>query len=333
MNFALKLDIACLDKVEPLDSLRNTLQEEAVVPMKTVTVRRVEKTVATDTVSGLSADTTTRVPFANAGAIPEEFKVDTIRLHYEELYTSSDTANTASVTTTVGKEVEPIPYQLYSDNILTGCIFFCFFLLSYVLFNGKHYLAQQVKDLFYVRERTNLFAVETGSDIRYRLLLILQTCLFLGIFFFDYSYDFFPELFSFYPSVLLLGVYVGIVVLYFILKVLLYTWVNWIFFDKQKSSLWLESYFLIYSLFGILLFPLLLLVVYFDLSNFNSFISFVILAILGEIMLFYKCFNIFFNKMYGILYFIVYFCALEMVPCFLLWQALISTNNLLIIKN
>ncbi len=278
-------------------------------------------------------DTIGRIPFANAGVVPEEFKVDTVAGYREELYVPGDTMHVCPMVAVGGKEAEPLPYRLYSDNVLTVCVCFCFFLLSYVLSHGKRYLAQQVKDFFYVREWTSLFAVETGSDIRYRLLMILQTSLLLGIFFFDYSRDFFPELFSFYSSLLLLGCYVGIIILFYVLRVLLYTCVNWIFFDKQKNSLWLESYSLLYSLFGILLFPLLLLVVYFDLSNVKSFIYFVIFTILSEIMLLYKCFNIFFNKMYGFLYFIVYFCTLEMVPCFLLWQTLISTNNLLIIKN
>lgn len=286
-----------------------------------------------DTMTQVFPDTTNVIPFAAAGTIPKAFATDTLKSFHPEQYLPGDTANTIPMAVSVGKESDPIPYQLHSDNVLTVCIFFCFFLLSYVLSNGKRYLAHQIKNLFYVRERASLFAVETGSDVRYRLLLIGQTCIFLGIFFFDYSHDFYSELFSRYSSVFLLSTYVGIIVLYYILKMVLYRFVNWIFFDKQKNSVWLESYSLIYSLFGILLFPLLLLVIYFDLSNLNSFIFFVILGVLGEIMLFYKCFNIFFNKMYGFLYFIVYFCALEIVPCFLLWQALISTNDLLIIKN
>jgi len=280
------------------------------------------------------ADTIGRVPFADAGVVPEEFKIDTVLLGYrEELYVPGDTMNVYPVVAAVGKEAEPMSYRLYADNALTVCVFFCFFILSYVLSNGKRYLIQQVKDFFYVRERTSLFAVETGSDVRYRLLMILQTSLLLGIFFFDYSHDFFPEISSLYSSWLLFGCYAGVIILFYILRVLLYTWVNWIFFDRKKNSIWLESYSLLYSLFGILLFPLLLLVIYFELSNVNTSLFFMVFGILGEIMLFYKCFNIFFSKMYGFLYFIVYFCALEMVPCLLLWQALITTNNLLIIKN
>lgn len=288
----------------------------------------------TEAADSLSEDTTGRVPFADAGAVPEEFRLDSVKGDYESFYLPGDTANgSLTVTASAGKETAPLPYQLSADNAVASCIFFCFFLLSYVLSNGKRYLAQQIKDIFYVRERNSLFAVETGSDFRYRLLLTGQACILLGVFFFDYSHDFYPELFSRYSSIMLLGCYVGIVVLWYFLRVMLYSFVNWIFFDTQKNSVWLESYSLLFSLFGILLFPLILLVVFFDLSNLNSFISFVIIAVIGEIMVFYKCFNIFFNKMYGHFYFIVYFCALEMVPCFLLWQALITTNNLLIIKN
>ncbi len=265
--------------------------------------------------------------------LADEAKTDTLKLFYEEHYQPGDTADLMQTIVSVGKEGEPIPEQLYSDNVLTACIFFCFFLLSYVLANGKQYFAQQIKNFFYIRERANLFAVETGSDFKYRLLLVFQTCILLGIFFFDYSYDSFPDLFIHYPPYILLGCYIVVIVLCYFLKMLLYMWVDWIFFDKSRNSIWLESYSLVYSLFGILLFPLLLLIVYFDLSNLNSLIFFAVIGGICEIMLFYKCFNIFFNKMYGILYFIVYFCALELVPCFILWQALVSVNDLLIIKN
>lgn len=285
-----------------------------------------------ETADSLADDTLSGVPLAEAGVIPEAFRVDTAIVYKEEYFLPGDTVKGYAFAEATGKEAEPLPYLLSSDDILTTCMFLCFFLLAYVLFNGKRYLSQRLMDFSHVRERSSLFAVETGSDVRYRLSLVLQTSLFLGIFFFDYSHDSFPELFLHYSSVLLLGCYAGIVLLWYVLKLLLYAWVDWVFFDKQKHILWIDSYTLLYSLLGILLFPLLLLVLYFDLPNVDSWLLFAIIGVLVEILLLYKCFNIFFSKMYGFLYFIVYLCALEMVPCFLLWQALITANNLLIIK-
>lgn len=83
---------------------------------------------------------------------------------------------------------------------------------------------------------------------------------------------------------------------------------------------------------GFLLFPLVLLAVYFDLNaNTAKILIFIILGF-TKIMLFYKCIRNFFPHIHGSFHLILYFCALEIVPDLFLWKGIGFINNVLILK-
>lgn len=231
-----------------------------------------------------------------------------------------------------GFEGTPIAYNLKSDDGITAVLLLCFFLTSYVLLRGKKYLLQQLKDFTHTKERSSIFAASTAADFRYGLLLLLQTCVLLGICFFDYFHDNNPRLFTICPTYIILTVYIVVCVIYYLLKWGIYSFLSWIFVDKIKATLWLESYLMLLYYFGFFLFPLVLLMVYFDLSA-NILIPIGIgLVIFIKLLMFYKCFKLFFSHLYGLLGLIVYFCALEIMPCFVLYEALVQINNVLLIK-
>ena len=218
-----------------------------------------------------------------------------------------------------------LPYQLRSDWMVTCVLFLCFILVSYVLAHGKKHLEQQFKNFALSNDTT-------ASDVRYTLVLILQTCILSGFCVYDYFSDHDLLLFRTVSHCLLLSIYIGYVVFFFVIKWLLYSFVNWIFFNKTRNIIWLESYFNVVIGAGFLLFPIVLLIVYFDLSPQIApyFIGFVI--IIAKILLFYKCFSNFFNKFYGAFHLILYFCALEILPDFVLWKGIILANNILILN-
>ena len=51
-----------------------------------------------------------------------------------------------------------------------------------------------------------------------------------------------------------------------------------------------------------------------------------------KILMFYKWIKLFFHQFSGLFLLILYFCALEIVPCLLLYQGMIQMNNILLIK-
>ena len=231
-----------------------------------------------------------------------------------------------------GFEGTPISYSPRTDDAIALTLLACFFLSSITLARGKKFLSQQVKDFVLHRERTSIFDSSTAADVRYLLVLVLQTCVLSGITFLNYFHDTCPALMDHVSSLLLLGIYVGFCLAYFLLKWLLYMFLGWTFFDKNKTNIWLESYSALIYYVGFALFPFVLFLVYFDLSLTNLVIIGSIILIFTKILMFYKWIKLFFHQFSGLFLLILYFCALEIVPCLLLYQGMIQMNNILLIK-
>ncbi|WP_342382411.1 DUF4271 domain-containing protein [Bacteroides ovatus] len=231
-----------------------------------------------------------------------------------------------------GFEGTLISYSPRTDDAIALTLLACFFLSSIALARGKKFLSQQVKDFVLHRERTSIFDSSTAADVRYLLVLVLQTCVLSGITFLNYFHDTCPALMDHVSSLLLLGIYVGFCLAYFLLKWLLYMFLGWTFFDKNKTNIWLESYSALIYYVGFALFPFVLFLVYFDLSLTNLVIIGSIILIFTKILMFYKWIKLFFHQFSGLFLLILYFCALEIVPCLLLYQGMIQMNNILLIK-
>lgn len=231
-----------------------------------------------------------------------------------------------------GFEGTPIPYPPRTDDAISLTLLVCFFLSSIALSRGKKFLSQQVKDFVLHRERASIFDSSTAADMRYLLVLVLQTCVLAGITFFNYFHDISPALMSHVSPLLLLGIYVGFCLAYFLLKWLLYMFLGWVFFDKNRTNMWLESYSALIYYAGFALFPFVLFLVYFDLSLTNLIIIGSIILIFAKILMFYKWIKLFFHQFSELFLLIVYFCALEIIPCLLLYQGMIQVNNILLIK-
>ena len=231
-----------------------------------------------------------------------------------------------------GFEGTPISYSPRTDDAIALTLLVCFFLSSIALARGKKFLSQQVKDFVLHRERTSIFDSSTAADVRYLLVLVLQTCVLSGITFLNYFHDTCPALMDHVSSLLLLGIYVGFCLAYFLLKWLLYMFLGWTFFDKNKTNIWLESYSALIYYVGFALFPFVLFLVYFDLSLTNLVIIGSIILIFTKILMFYKWIKLFFHQFSGLFLLILYFCALEIVPCLLLYKGMIQMNNILLIK-
>ena len=231
-----------------------------------------------------------------------------------------------------GFEGTPISYSPRTDDAIALTLLVCFFLSSIALARGKKFLSQQVKDFVLHRERTSIFDSSTAADVRYLLVLVLQTCVLSGITFLNDFHNTCPALMDHVSSLLLLGIYVGFCVAYFLLKWLHYMFLGWTFFDKNKTNIWLESYSALIYYVGFALFPFVLFLVYFDLSLTNLVIIGSIILIFTKILMFYKWIKLFFHQFSGLFLLILYFCALEIVPCLLLYQGMIQMNNILLIK-
>ncbi|MEG2514743.1 MAG: DUF4271 domain-containing protein [Bacteroidaceae bacterium] len=232
----------------------------------------------------------------------------------------------------VGFEGDSLSYRLRADDGVTTVVFLCFFFTAYVLAHGKKFLVQEVKDFNRTKGRNSIFDTSTASDFRYGLVLLTQTCILMGICCFDYFHTKLPQLFDVVHPNLVLGIYVFCFILFYLLKWMVYHFLGWVFFDKSRTNMWLESYSTIICFFGISLFPVVLMMIYFDLSLSVLISMELLLLLLTKMLMFYKYLKLFSSNLYGFLCLIVYFCALELIPCFILFQGIVQINNLLLIK-
>ena len=273
-----------------------------------------------DTLSSRSADTL----FLLRQNQTSPAKADTDSLQLVDLHAVQEVDS--------GFEGTPISYSPRTDDAIALTLLACFFLSSIALARGKKFLSQQVKDFVLHRERTSIFDSSTAADVRYLLVLVLQTCVLSGITFLNYFHDTCPALMNRVSPLLLLGIYVGFCLAYFLLKWLIYMFLGWTFFDKNKTNIWLESYSALIYYVGFALFPFVLFLVYFDLSLTNLVIIGAIILIFTKILMFYKWIKLFFHQFGDLFLLILYFCALEIVPCLLLYQGMVRINDILLIK-
>ena len=227
----------------------------------------------------------------------------------------------------------PIPYAPRMDEWVTCILLACFFVSSWVLSRSGRFLWQQARDFVLHRERSDLFAVSTGGDVRFLLLLIGQTCVLAGVYLFDYFSGADPRLVRHVPSWMAIGTYVAACVFFVFAKWLLYGFLGWIFLDKEQTALWMESYSTLLYYLGFVLFPLVLLVVYFNVALPIVALAGVLLFVFLKILTVYKWLRLFCRHLYGCFWVILYFCALEILPCLVLYRGLELLNEYWIIKH
>lgn len=232
---------------------------------------------------------------------------------------------------TEGMKGEPLPYMPRLDWVNTSLLFLCIFMVCYVLSKERSHLQQQIRYFFSAKERGSFFDDATATDMRHTLVLIFHTCILLGFCAYHYCTHSFPALLNEVNHALLLGIFVLVMIVYMLAKWGIYSFVNWVFFDKTRNMLWVNSYFFIIIWLGLVLLPVILLSVYFSLLPPTSFLLIALAVFLAKILLFYKCFSNFFQRIHGLFHLILYFCTLEILPDLLLWKGIIlSCNNLIL---
>ena len=226
----------------------------------------------------------------------------------------------------LGVAGDPVPYTIASDNFITVILLGCFILMSLAFSKSSRFVYRQIKDFFFSPRIGTTTISETSAEVRYQLFFVLVTCLLFSIGYFFYAQTCFADTFTI-GQFRLIGIYTAVIMGYFIFKFLAYWFSGWIFFDSKRTGQWSRSFVFLVSMEGVLLFPMVLLQVYFNLPLRTTFIYTAIVIFLVKILSFYKCYTIFFKRMGAILQLFLYFCALEIMPLAALWGALVMISN------
>lgn len=237
------------------------------------------------------------------------------------MFMSHELKELNTVGSTLLEHIQAIPVSQphYADNLWVGGILACTFILTIVLSDRKHYLSRLLKDFFLPRENT-IEGVRTTSIVYLRIFMysitFASTALLLALYAIGESFDTLSH-------GMLWAIIGAAVLLFYLLKLLLFAATNRIFFDSITTKAWEQGYACWTILSGIPLYFLTIVAIFFNLSSQAiSWLLIICFAIL-EMCLLYKAFHIFSAKKYGILQIFIYLCTLELMPLLVAGKALV----------
>ncbi|GHT66243.1 hypothetical protein AGMMS50239_27410 [Bacteroidia bacterium] len=218
---------------------------------------------------------------------------------------------------------EPIAGRAQTQNM--GFILFlvCFFILIYQVSKNSKLLLAMADKLFGNRTQTTTGMIFAGESPNI-LLFCIQTILLTSIIVYCNALNnevFHVEspsgMFIFLGfAILLLSLFIGY-------KYLTYSFIGYVFFDKESEQRWNDTFSSAICLSGIILFFPVLFLFYVGQIYTYGFYFVLIYFIFIQIVLLYRQFVLFFNKKSSLLYFILYLCTQEIIPLFLLYKGFV----------
>lgn len=214
---------------------------------------------------------------------------------------------------TMGVAGVQLPYKVRGDSAISILLIACFVVFILSTSRSLGYLTRQLKNFFFP---THNDSSENGaaSVMPFLFFLMFVDCLTLAIGSHILATDILDAHFRLNSDIFVIGAFFGLFVLYFAVKDLLYRLTNTVFFDSKRNLQMTRAFIFLAAAEGVLLFPMVLLLVYFDLTEEKAIYYFIFVLILNKILSFYKGWDIFFRQNGGTLQTFLYFCALELVP-------------------
>ena len=228
----------------------------------------------------------------------------------------------------LGVAGDPVPYTVAGDNFISSILLLCFVLACVAFSRSQQFIIRQAKNFFRLPSFGTTEVTETSNEIRFQFFFVLQTCLLIAIGFFIYSRASISDTFTI-DQYQVISIYAACVASYFLLKTLLYVISGWVFFDKKKNVQWLKSFLFLISTEWVALFPVVMLLSYFNLALQVAVIYTLVVLGIVKILTFYKTYLIFFKRNGVFLQIFLYFCALEVVPLLALWGGLVLISHYL----
>ncbi len=228
---------------------------------------------------------------------------------------------------------EPLAtYNSANDDVVSTSIFVMLVMALLAVSASWGFILRQSRNFFYRENEHTTGVPDTNNEIRSQLLLTAFAAFIFAVMYYTYFTTVNPISSLPMSKNLLMLMFVGVFVLYFMVKAALSQFVNWVFFDGKEIEQWNKSQLFITTTEGVMVTPIVLLFIYAKIPLLYAAICAAIVIILGKIGAFYKCYLIFFKRFAAFLQLFLYFCALELIPLAALVGILESYNGNSIIK-
>ena len=204
---------------------------------------------------------------------------------------------------------------LHDTGSMIMLLLSCLFLFtSYRL--GRAYISNLAHNMFSTKGNDDLFAEHTTGDTRIIIALLANTCLMEGIMMFYGLSWYNPSLTIVLQNSVFMHVFVFTLaaVMFTAVQLLLYRLIGFTFATDSTTSMWVGGFISSQATLGLILFPVAIIALLFPSAIKSMVIISIILYILARIVFIWKGFRIFFNNFSSSIYFILYLCAVEIVP-------------------
>lgn len=229
------------------------------------------------------------------------------------------------ITQREGFTAEELPLTLAGNPwiIILLILTFSFFAISY--HRGAKYLHHTLKSIFKANTRGNMFDETTINENQLKLSLLTTTFVTEGI---TIYYSWLDNLVTNSKYILpAIALCITICATYFLLQRFVYNILGNIFSDRQQTQLFDEGFTIVNQLVGLFLTPFVLVMIFVpDMAQIAVNICFIV-YILSRLIIIYKGIRFFSLQIFGLLYLILYLCALEITPFFLIKRVVINVYS------
>ena len=229
------------------------------------------------------------------------------------------------------------PATAHGHNLLhdTGSMSLMLFGLLLVAFsyrNGYKYVQNLAHHMFSTRRRENMFEDHTANEAQILTALIANTCIMEGLLIYMGLSHWMPSMraslmSSTFEHVLL---FTAVALGFYLLQLMVYRVLGYVFTDRVGTKLLLDGFKSTQATLGLLLFPIVALSLWLGNATKQMLICAIILYFCARIVFICKGFRIFYSKLTSLVYFILYLCAAEIVPLFIMGASTLYLSQLLL---
>ena len=215
-----------------------------------------------------------------------------------------------------GGTAQPFARSPLHDTPSMGLLLAGLLAVTLCYHTGYKYIENFFHYMFSTRRRENLFEDHTVNETSILAALIANTCIVEGFIVYIAVQLLWP---TFAPSLQSsvfthIAAFSGMAVGFYLIQWLVYKVIGYTFSDQTGSKLWLDGFKSSQSLLGLLLLPVMVLLLLYPAHGKLLLAIAAALYFSARLIFIYKGFRIFYGNLSSILYFLLYLCAVEIVP-------------------
>lgn len=182
--------------------------------------------------------------------------------------------------------------------------------------SGHKYIENFFHYMFSTRRRENLFEDHTVHETSIQAALVANTCIVEGFIIYFAVQLLWPVFAASLQQGIFLYVaaYTGLALVFYAAQWVAYKVLGYTFLDTVASRLWIDGFKASQAFLGLALLPVLFLLMLYPANGKLLLWVAASLYLVGRLIFIIKGFRIFYSNLSSIIYFLLYLCAVEIVP-------------------